>query len=148
LSQEERQLIEPVLRKYAHVIHDEETKDFKATDVIEHEILVGDARPIRRPAYRTPYALRDEMKAQVNKMLEKGVITESSSPWSFPAILVPKKSPDGKPKYSFSVDFRALNALTKFDSYSIPIFEDTTSTLHGSRYLLSSIVLVGFGRYP
>jgi hypothetical protein len=148
LPQEERQLIEPVLRKYAHVFHDEETNDFKATDVIEHEILVGDARPIRRPPYRTPYALRDEMKAQVDKMLEKGVIRESSSPWSFPAILVPKKSPDGKPKFRFCVDFRALNALTKFDSYPLPIFEDTTSTLHGSRYFSVLDCYSGFWQIP
>jgi hypothetical protein len=55
------------------------------------------------------------MKAQVEKMLEKGVIREISYLWSFPAILVPKKSPDGKPKFRFCVDFRALNAVTRFD---------------------------------
>jgi hypothetical protein len=49
LPQEERQLINSVLVKYAHVFHDEETNDFKATDVIEHEILVDDVRPIKRP---------------------------------------------------------------------------------------------------
>ena len=56
--------------KYAHVFHDEETNDFKGTNIIEHEILVGDARPIRRPQYRTPFALRDEMKAQVENVTE------------------------------------------------------------------------------
>ena len=35
----------------------------KGTNFIEHEILVGDAQPIRRPPYRTPFALRGEMKA-------------------------------------------------------------------------------------
>ena len=49
LSQEERQTLEPVLMKYAHVFHDEETNDFKSTDIIEHQILVGDAGPIMRP---------------------------------------------------------------------------------------------------
>jgi hypothetical protein len=58
LFPEERRVIEPVLLKYAHVFHDEETNDFKCTDVIEHPILVGDARPIWRPEFRTPYALR------------------------------------------------------------------------------------------
>ena len=66
-------------------------------------------------------------------MLDKGAIRESNSPWSAPAILVPKKSPDGKPKFRFSVDFLALNSVTKFDSYPLPKFEET-STLYGCRY--------------
>ena len=57
-------------------------------------------------------------------MLERGVIKESSSPWAAPAVLVPKKSVDGKPKYRFCVDFRALNPVTKFDSYPLPVFEE------------------------
>jgi len=54
-------VIEPVLMKYAHVFHDEETNDFKGTEVIEHKIVLEDTRPIRKPQYRVPYALRDEM---------------------------------------------------------------------------------------
>jgi hypothetical protein len=74
------------------------------------------------------------MENQVKDMLNKCVIRESSSPWSAPVILVPKKSSDGRPKYRFCVDFRALNAVTKFDSYPLPRFEETTSTLAGSKY--------------
>jgi hypothetical protein len=96
--------------------------------------LLGNANPIRKPLYRTPYALREEMQNQVQKMLSKGVIRESVSPWSAPSILVPKKSRDGKPKYRFCVDFRALNSVTKFDPYPLTIFEETSSTIHGSRY--------------
>jgi hypothetical protein len=82
LPPEERQRIEPVLQKFAHVFHDEETDDFKSTNVIEHQVLLDDPKPIRRPQYKTPLALKDKMKAQVENMLAKGVIRESSSPWS------------------------------------------------------------------
>ena len=67
-------------------------------------------------------------------MLQTGVIRPSSSPWSVPAILVPKTLQDGKPNFRFCVDFRALNAVTKFDSYPLPRFDETTSTLFGSKY--------------
>jgi hypothetical protein len=67
-------------------------------------------------------------------MLKKEIIRPSSSPWAAPAILVPKKSESGKPKFRFCVDFRALNAVTKFDSYPLPRFDETTSTLFGSKY--------------
>ena len=102
-----------MLQKYAHVFHDNETNDFKSTDVIQHQILLEDNKPIRRPQYQTPFALKDEMKAQLGNMLAKGVIRENSSPWSAPAILVPKKNSDGKPKFRICLDFRALNAVTK-----------------------------------
>ena len=97
IPQHERQLIETVLVKCAHVFHDEELNYFKATNIVEYEIPVGYTPPIRRPPYRTPYALRDEMKTQVEKMLQRGVIRDSDSPWSAPAFLVPKKSLDGQP---------------------------------------------------
>ena len=45
-----------------------------------------------------------------------------------------KKSENGVPKYRFCVDFRALKAVTKYDSYPLPRFEHTTSTLSGSKY--------------
>ena len=69
------------------------------------------------------------MDAQVEKMLRQGVIRESDSPWSAPAILVPKKSLDGKPKYRFCVDFRALNAVTRFNTYPLPAMDKATATL-------------------
>lgn len=115
----------PVLLKYAHVFHDGETGDFKGT---EYQIL-EDSLTIMRPQYRNPLALRDEMKAQVENMLRYGM-----SPWSAPAILVPKRSPHGKPKFIFCVDFRALNSVTKLDSYPFPVFEETTANIFGSRY--------------
>ena len=135
LSIEDRRHIEPVLTKYAHVFHDENVNDFKCTNVVQHEIQVGDSKPIRKPPYRTPYALRQEMQTQVQKMLDKEVIRPSNSPWSAPAILVPKKKgPDGKPRYRFCVDFRALNSVTRFDPYPLPLIEEATSALHGSKY--------------
>ena len=74
------------------------------------------------------------MEQQVQKMLKNGVIRESNSPWSAPSILVPKRSLDGKPKFRFCVEFRALNAVTKFDSYPLSRFDEATASLHGSKY--------------
>jgi hypothetical protein len=67
-------------------------------------------------------------------MVDKGIIRPSNSAWSAPAILVPKRSLDGKPKYRYCLNFRALNSVTKFDPYPLPKFDETTSTLFGSRY--------------
>jgi hypothetical protein len=92
--------------------------------LIEHRIT-GDAKPMRKAPYRVPFALK-EMEDQVQDMLNKGVIEESNSPWNAPAILVPKKSLYGKPKYRFCVDFRSLNAVTKFDTFPLPQIEQAS----------------------
>jgi hypothetical protein len=78
--------------KYAHVIHDEQMNAFKGTDIIEYQILVGVAQPIRTPPYRTPYALRGEMKAQKRDVQRKVVIRQGKSPCFASANLVPKRA--------------------------------------------------------
>ena len=113
----EREVIEPILLRYAGIFHDDENNDFKNTNVIVHNIETGDAAPIKKVPYKTPFALREEMNRQVQKMLDKGVISQSNFPWSSLVVLVPKKSGTGIPKYRFCVDFRALNAIIKNDSY-------------------------------
>jgi hypothetical protein len=132
LTPRDRSVLEPVLFRFGHVFHEEGSNDFKGTDLVEHQIITGDAQPIRRPQYRVPFALRKEMENQIQGMLKKGVIRESQSPWSAPAILVPKKSADGKAKWRFCCDF--LNKVTQFDTYPLPVFEETVSTLYGSQY--------------
>jgi len=148
LSQDERQTIEPILLKYAHVFHDENTNDYKCTDVMEHQILVGDTPPIRRPQYRNPYALRHEMKAQVENVLDKGIIRASNSMWSAPAILVPKKTTDRKQKYRFCV---ILELLTRRRNL-IHIHRQCSKTLHppssGRDNFQFSNVIVESGRFP
>jgi hypothetical protein len=130
------------LRRYAHLFHDEEFEEFGAKNVVEHQIIWTDETPIRRPHYRTPFALRDEMKSQVENMLAKGVIRPSMYLWSASSILVPKRT------FLFCVDFRALNAVTKFDSYPLPIFEESTANLHGSKYFTVLDCQSGFWQVP
>jgi len=134
LSHAEKKIMEPVLIKYAGIFHDDEDNYFKNTNVLVHKIETGDATPIKKAPYKTPFALRQEMNRQVQKMLDKGVISPSHSPWSSSVVLVPKKSENGVPKYTFCVDFRVLNAVTKYDSYPLHRSEETTSTLSGSKY--------------
>ncbi|UYV74973.1 hypothetical protein LAZ67_12001943 [Cordylochernes scorpioides] len=70
-------------------------------------------------------------KEQLKQVLERdGIIRPSSSPWSFPVILVKKR--DGK--YRFCVDYRKLNDVTVKDVYPIPRIDEVLDTLQGSKY--------------
>ena len=98
MSSAERKIIEPDLIKFAGIFHEDEDNDFKSTSVVVHKIETGNATPIKKAPYKPPFALREEMNRQVQKMLDKGVISPSHSPRSSPVVLVPKKSESGIPK--------------------------------------------------
>ena len=50
--------------------------------------------PVRVPSRRIPVPFREEVEVQIQQLLEKGIITESNSPWLAPAVYVRKKTGD------------------------------------------------------
>jgi hypothetical protein len=64
LSSDERKIIVPVLTKCAGIFHDNEDNGYKSTNVVVHKIKTGDATPIKKAPYKTPFALRLEINWQ------------------------------------------------------------------------------------
>ena len=62
--------------------------------------------------------------------LKNDIIAPSSSPWAAPALLMRKN--DGLSRCV--VDYRALNAVTKFDSYPMPRINDIVDQLKNKKY--------------
>ncbi|GFT98904.1 pro-Pol polyprotein [Trichonephila clavipes] len=83
-------------------------------------------------------------KMEFQHMLDLGHMRPSSSNYSSPLHMVPKKeSNDWRPVG----DFRALNAQTKKDKYPIPSILDFTSDRHGQEYFLILILLKRFTKF-
>jgi len=134
LVKAEREELAPVMSKYYDLFLYDRSGALPCTKKGFHEIKTGDALPIKKNPYKVPFALRTEMKNQLDEMLQRGVITPSCSEWTAPVILVKKKSMDGTPKYRFCTDFRGLNAVTNIPVYPIPDIKGNLSLMAGSRY--------------
>ena len=100
------------------------------TSLVTHEIDTGTSRPIKQPPRRHANATHDIVAEEVEKMLAKGVIEPSCSPWASPVVIVRKK--DGS--YRFCVDYRRLNELTHKDAHPIPRLQDCLESLAGANW--------------
>ena len=95
------------------------------TDIIKMKIDTGNASPIKQKPYRTQLKNREVIDMAIDQMLEAKIIDRSTSPWIFPVVIVDKK--DGSKR--FCVDFRALNKVTKRNSYPLPVIDDMLALL-------------------
>lgn len=64
------------------------------------------------------------------ELLEAGVITESTSPFASPIVVVRKKNGDIR----LSIDYRKLNLQTIKDAYPLPNLEESFTALTGAKW--------------
>ena len=80
--------LDAVLQKWGDVLSDIPEK----TDILKHDICTGDYLPVRSIPYQIPSKWRSQVKEELEKMLEQGILRSSTSAWSAPIMPVPKKS--------------------------------------------------------
>ena len=82
----QRKELAEVITQYREVFPDVPGK----TNLIEHDVDVGDSAPIKQHPYRVSPMKKELLDKEVQFMLENDIIEESQSNWSSPCILVPK----------------------------------------------------------
>ena len=126
LDKDKSDEIQSLLEKYPDVFTDIPG----TTDIVEHDILLTTDRPIRSKPYPAPFSLKNDIKKEINNMLDLGIIEPSNSPYSSPVVLVKKH--DGS--YRFCCDFRKLNSITVFDAEPIGNPDDLFVKMANSKY--------------
>ena len=81
------------------------------TNVTNHKIQLTNEEPVASKPYPLPYAMREEIKNEIQTMKGLGIIQDSSSPYAAPIVVVKKK--DGSNR--ICIDYRKLNRITVGD---------------------------------
>ena len=139
LSAGQRNQLDDVVTRYSAVFCD----DPGHTDIVEHQIDTGSARPVRQKPYRIPRS-QEVVQKEIQKMMDMDVIQESRSDWASPIVLVPKR--DGSMR--FCVDYRELNKVSKFDAYPMPRIEDVIDQLGPARFISTLDLTRGYWQVP
>ena len=116
----------------------------KKTNAALHDVIVGDALPIKQHPYRLNPLKLQNMRKEIQYMLENDIIEPSNSDWSSPCILVPK--PDGT--YRLCTDFTKVNSFTKTDSYPIPRIDDCIDKIGIAKFFSKVDLLKGYWQVP
>ena len=86
------------------------------TKLIQHQVETSPGVTVRPRLCRLPEHKRKVVQKELAAMLHMGAIEESNSAWCSPIVLVAKK--DGSLR--FSVDYRKVNEVSRFDAYPMP----------------------------
>ncbi|XP_056598991.1 uncharacterized protein LOC130417451 [Triplophysa dalaica] len=114
------------------------------TNLIEHHIETIPGAVVRSRPYRLPEHKKIVVQKELEAMLDMGVIEESKSDWASPIVLVPKT--DGSVR--FCVDYRKVNAVSKFDAYPMPRIDELLDRLGTARFYSTLDLTKGYWQIP
>jgi hypothetical protein len=104
--------------------------ELEGTDVLQYEIHVSpDARPIRQKPYNQSEKARNEIRKQIQELLDIKFIRRSVSPWAANCLLVKKANGT----YRMCVDYRLLNRSVIPEIHAVPTFTCIADTLSYAR---------------
>ena len=118
----------------------EDERQIGTTPLITMSIDTGDQPPIAKRPYTLALKHHDWVRAEIDKLLEAGVIRESDSSWSAPIVVVPK-SDGGK---RLCIDYRALNQITRTYIWPMPRIEDILAKLGKAKFFTTLDLRSGY----
>lgn len=106
-----------------------------------HIPLIND-NPICLRSYRHSVSDNQKINTIIEELIRSGLISESTSPYSFPVVLANKK--DEGEKTRLCIDYRKLNQITKTESYPFPIIGELLDKTLNCEYFTILDVASGF----
>lgn len=110
----------------------------------EMNIKLNDTTPVVYRPYRLSYSEREVVRGMVQELEQAGIVSQSTSEYASPILLVKKKTGD----HRLCVDFRCLNKRTVKEHYPLPRIDDQLDNLSGYKYYTSLDLASGYYQIP
>lgn len=125
------EMVEQLLDEFRDVFPSDLPSGLPPRRDVDHRIeLVPGSTPPSRPTYRMSPKELDELKKQLQDLIEHQFIQPSKSPYGAPVLFVKKK--DGSIR--MCIDYRALNKITVKNKYPLPRIDELLDRLEGAQY--------------
>eukprot|EP00253_Pinus_taeda_P026745 PITA_26745 len=123
--------IQQMLEEFTDIVVDDLPDKLPSKRSISHRIdfILGASLP-NKAAYRMSPKDNEEIRKQVQELLDKGLIRESLSPCVVPIVLAPKKGGE----WWMCTDSRAINKITIRYRFTLPRMDDMMDYLSGAAY--------------
>ena len=132
-----------LLRTFSDVFSKSEW-DIGKCDLVQHKIdLYPGSKLVKLSNRRMPMHFKKDLRQKIDKFLEHKLIKPCHSPYSSPAMLVPKKNG----KLRLVIDYRQLNKQTVKSCWPLPSVENFDN-LEGSCYFSTIDMSWGFYQLP
>lgn len=82
----------------------------------------------------------NELKKQLQDLLDEGFIRENVSPWGAPVLFVKKKGESLR----MCIDYRQLNKATVKNKYLLPMIDDLFNQLQGAKHFSKIYLRLGY----
>jgi len=115
-----------MLQEFTDILVDDLPDKLPPKRSISHHInFISRASLPKKEAYRMSAKDNEEIRKQVQELVDKGLISESLSPCIVPMVLAPKKGG----KWQMCTDSRAINKITIRYRFPLPRMDDMMDCL-------------------
>lgn len=130
-----------ILTEYENIFREDLPEELPPTRGTDFEINLkpGEPPPVRPVIRLSPNELK-ELKAQIQKYLDRGLLRPSSSPYGAPVFFIKKTNGDLRMVF----DYRALNKITIPDSSPIPLIDETIDQVAGANIFSQLHLIWGY----